>query len=174
MSTGQPLGREQLDLASAAPRIHGLGPHIVGNWDHNGVVIPNVSMQSGSSEGQPYDTKIVKHLVMACDIMLLQIHLAVLTALRYDARLNSQPTRPILGDARVILVVQLCSLLIERQFQAADLYNIEGGSSTSTPLSGTLPNLPLLTDRQAAIDFKAQVHPARIIGRLVDTCWSGL
>lgn len=150
--------REQLDLSSAAPRTHGLDPHIVGNWDHNGAVIPNVSMQSGSSEGQPYDTKIVKHLVMACDMMLLQIHLAVLIALRYDARLNSQPTGPILGDARVILVVQLCSLLIERQCQAVDLYNIEEGSSTSTPLSGTLPNLPLLADRQAAIDLKAQVQ----------------
>ncbi|ROW00107.1 hypothetical protein VSDG_03468 [Cytospora chrysosperma] len=119
--------REQLDLSSAAPRTQGLDPHIVGNWDHNGAVIPNVSMHSGSSEGQPYDTKVVKHLVTACDMMLLQIHLAVLTALRYDARLNSQPTGPILGDARVILVVQLCSLLIERQCQAVDLYNIEGG-----------------------------------------------
>ena len=150
--------REQLDLSSGAPGTHGPDPHIVGNWDHNGVVIPNVSMQKGSSEGQPYDTKIVKHLVIACDIMLLQIHLKVLIALRYDARLNSQPTGPILGEARVILVVQLCSLLVERQCQAVDLYNIKEGSSTSTPLSGTLPNLPLLTDGHPTVDLKAQVQ----------------
>lgn len=149
--------QEQREPTSAAPKAHRLDTHSAGTWGHNGVSIPDVSMQSGSSEGQIHDRKVVRYLGMACDMMLLRIHLAVLIALRYDARLHSQSTGSVLGDARVILVVQLCSLLIERQCQAVDMFNIEE-SPTPTPLSSTYPEQPLLTDRQPAIDLRTQVQ----------------
>ncbi|KAJ4419201.1 hypothetical protein N0V82_005108 [Gnomoniopsis sp. IMI 355080] len=149
--------KRSLGSNSGTPSIYKLNTHSAGNWGHNGVVLPDKAMQSGLSEGQAHDTKVVRHLVMACDMMLLRIHLAVLIALHYDARMPSQPTGSVLEDARVILVVQLCSLLIERQCQAVDLFNVEE-SSTPTPLSSTFPERPLLADRQAAIDLRAQVQ----------------
>ncbi|KAL8790219.1 MAG: hypothetical protein Q9213_000750 [Squamulea squamosa] len=90
--------------------------------------------KGSSSYARPssqYSNTVVHHLVIACHTLLLNIYVAVLIALQHDAdRWTSGGnadaaayTNPAaLADIRLVLAVQLCSYLIERQHQAVDLY----------------------------------------------------
>ncbi|KAL8862227.1 MAG: hypothetical protein Q9178_001234 [Gyalolechia marmorata] len=99
--------------------------------------------KGSSSYARPssqYSNTIIRHLVIACHTLLLNIYVAVLIALQHDAdRWNSGGLAgntdtdayldPVaLADIRLVLAVQLCSYLIERQHQAVDSY--------LSPLSG--------------------------------------
>ncbi|KAK4171884.1 hypothetical protein QBC36DRAFT_198313 [Triangularia setosa] len=92
-----------------------------------------------SSYGRPSSTEypstvvtVVRHLVIACHTLLLNIYIAVLIALQHDVDLRNSylPTAggtacaeaTALADMRLVLVVQLCSYLIKRQHQAVDMY----------------------------------------------------
>lgn len=117
----------------------------------------NGSYGSGRPNRQ-YSSTVVRHLVIACHTMLLEIFVTVLTALQQDADFRSTTTSSSssnsnssssnntnfntnstsnfnlpnsagdcttaapLADMRLVMVVQVCSYLIERQFQAVDLY----------------------------------------------------
>ncbi|OBT72925.1 hypothetical protein VF21_07782 [Pseudogymnoascus sp. 05NY08] len=82
---------------------------------------------------QCYST-VVRHLVIACHTLLLNIHAAVLIVLQHDVDLRSSyPSHKYveadadmdvtaLADIRLVLVLRLCSYLIKRQHQAVDLY----------------------------------------------------
>ena len=65
--------------------------------------------------------QIIRHRVMACEALLLEIYMAILNALQHDAFHGDSMNTTALGDIRLVLVVQLCSYLIERQQQAVDL-----------------------------------------------------
>lgn len=97
---------------------------------------------------------VMRHLVMACHTLLLNIYVAVLTALQHDADLRARsslptsihtninahsphPDEPALADIQLVMLVQLCSYLIGRQHQAVDSYLT--ASQISTP-SSQLPN----------------------------------
>ncbi|CAD6594623.1 MAG: hypothetical protein ASARMPRED_001308 [Alectoria sarmentosa] len=81
-----------------------------------------------------YSHTVVRHLVIACHTLLLNIHVAVLIALQHDALrwtsycsagnidADTRADAAALADIRPVLAVQLCSYLIERQHQAVDLY----------------------------------------------------
>lgn len=73
-----------------------------------------------------YPGAATRHLVIACHTLLLNIYLAVLTALRHDAALQkpslSLESCTSLANIHPVFVMQLCSYLIERQRQAVDLY----------------------------------------------------
>ncbi|KAL8721589.1 MAG: hypothetical protein Q9225_001753 [Loekoesia sp. 1 TL-2023] len=85
------------------------------------------SSSSTRPPGQYSDT-VVCHLVIACHTLLLSVYVAVLIALQYDAdqwsscRPAGNVDAAALADIRLVLPVQLCSYLIERQYQAVDLY----------------------------------------------------
>lgn len=85
-----------------------------------------------------YSDTVVHHLVIACHTLLLKIYVAVLVALQHDADLRSFSLLTGNADAgsdiRLVLVVQLCFYLIQRQYQAVDLY--------SSPRSGQHHDLP--------------------------------
>lgn len=121
-----------------------------------------------------YSTIVVRHLVIACHTLLLNIYVAVLTALQHEANKspcpyvrNSDEARTpaaALDDIRLVTVVQLCSFLIKRQYQAVDLY-ISAQSPQPAPqpnqLSGAYPSsLPLSTnaDRQVMSDLETEVQ----------------
>lgn len=82
---------------------------------------------------QCYST-VVRHLVIACHTLLLNIHAAVLIMLQHDVDLRSSYQShkyleadadmnvTALADIRLVLVLRLCSYLIKRQHQAVDLY----------------------------------------------------
>ena len=113
------------------------------------------------TESQSSNT-VVRHLVMACHGMLLSIYTAVLGVLQQDADLfngasspqglDADPTaKPIeengpLIDARLVVIVQLCSYLIKRQQQAIDAYlsPLEASAGTveglATPTTASPPN----------------------------------
>ncbi|KAF2258400.1 hypothetical protein CC78DRAFT_117692 [Lojkania enalia] len=63
---------------------------------------------------------ISRHLVMACEALLLEIYAAILTALQHEAYPADSMSGTALGNVRLVLVVQLCAYLIERQHQAVD------------------------------------------------------
>ncbi|MCJ1286796.1 hypothetical protein MMC26_006142 [Xylographa opegraphella] len=98
------------------------------------------------TESQSSDT-VVRHLAMACHGMLLSIYTAVLGVLQQDADSLSSascfqgpdtgPNAKVvkdndpLIDARLVVIVQLCSYLIKRQQQAVDAYLSPRESPTS-------------------------------------------
>lgn len=135
---------------------------------------PRPQQQTQASQ---YSNTVVRHLVSACHTLLLNVYVAVLTALQHDADLwrsnrSSGNTSPhpssssldglaggmagmmnsgdgtALADIRLVLVVQLCSYLIERQHQAVDLYL---SPEPTPPSSLSMAHDPALT--QQPTDF---------------------
>ena len=94
---------------------------------------------SGSQQHSHNTMQIIRHLVVACKALLLEIYMAVLTALQHDALHGASMNSTALGDIRLVLVVQLCSYLIERQQQAVDLCLAPQSSLSGLSESGTFP-----------------------------------
>ncbi|KAI0518344.1 hypothetical protein F5B22DRAFT_645109 [Xylaria bambusicola] len=69
-----------------------------------------------------YSDSVVRHLTTTCYTMLLNIYVAVLNALEYDARTGRLTNGANPGDMRLASIVQLCSYLLERQRKAMDTY----------------------------------------------------
>lgn len=77
---------------------------------------------------------VVRHLVIACHTLLLNIHVTVLIVLQHDADLRNyySPSKNVeadlymaataLADIKLVMVLRLCSHLITRQQQAVDSY----------------------------------------------------
>jgi hypothetical protein len=61
---------------------------------------------------------ITRHLIMACEALLLEIYASILMALQHEAYPSDTVSATALGNVRLVLVVQLCAYLIERQHQA--------------------------------------------------------
>ncbi|OBT61269.1 hypothetical protein VE03_09381 [Pseudogymnoascus sp. 23342-1-I1] len=107
---------------------------------------------------------VVRHLVIACHTLLLNIHVAVLIVLQHDANLRSSypPHKNVeadpymdataLADIRLVLVLTLCSYLIKRQQQAVDLY-----LSPQSPSSSSQENdLPIF--HQSSLDTSSAAN----------------
>ena len=131
---------------------------------------------SGSQQHCNNTRQIIRHLVMACGALLLEIYVAVLIALQHDAYHGVSMNTTALGDVRLVLAVQLCSYLIDRQQQAVDLclapqtllsplspLSVNGQFPQRFDLSGSqqqvLPG-PVLdtTDREVLSDLRNQVQ----------------
>jgi hypothetical protein len=103
-----------------------------------------------------WSNSIVRHMVMACHMLLLNTYLAVTMALQHalnkqklsqDAS-NAQALP--LGEVRTVMIVQLCGYLIQRQTQAVQTYLAPPKSKQSSDESA-LPNIsPLSLSDQAA------------------------
>lgn len=121
------------------------------------------SAQTHTKSQQPGHStiSIIRHLVMACDALLLEIYAAVLIALQHDAYPgDSLNNTTALGDVRLVLVVQLCSYLIERQQQAVDQC-FGPRIAQETDLSSSLPPGPVdldAADREALSELRRQVQ----------------
>ena len=94
---------------------------------------------SGSQQHSNNTMQIIRHLVMACEALLLEIYMAVLIALQHDAFHGASMNTTALGDVRLVLVVQLCSYLIERQQQAVDLCLAPQSLLSPLSISGVVP-----------------------------------
>ena len=81
--------------------------------------------------------QIIRHLVKACEALLLEIYMAILTAVQHDVSHHASGSTTSLGDVRLVMTVQLCSYLIERQNQAVDLYLAPQGPISPVSMSGT-------------------------------------
>ena len=91
---------------------------------------------------------VIHHLVITCHTLLLNIYIAVLITLQRNADLRSFRlsignvdadadvyTTALADDIRLVLVVQLCTYLTERQHKAVDLYLL-----TQSPPSSSQPH----------------------------------
>lgn len=144
------------------------------------------SSQSNSYFGQTNDTapkgiqqhhhhtmQIIRHLVIACEALLLEIYMAVLITLQHDAYPGGLMSTKALGDVRLVLVVQLCAYLIERQHDAVNSClapkSSSGQPSVNKPfpynldLSNSHQSLPTghvsdVADKEMLSDLKKQVR----------------
>lgn len=98
---------------------------------------------------------ITRHLIMACEALLLEMYAAILTALQHEAYPGDTGSATALGNVRLVLVVQLCAYLIERQHQAVGQCLIQANIQTHN-----LPSPPQAesSDTECLKDLKAQVQ----------------
>jgi hypothetical protein len=103
-----------------------------------------------------WSNSIVRHMVMACHMLLLNTYLAVTMALQHelDKQTPSQGASSAqalpLGEVRTVMMVQLCGYLIQRQAQAVQVY-LAPPSPTHSGDDSTLHNInPLSPSDQAA------------------------
>ncbi|KAL8649676.1 MAG: hypothetical protein Q9226_005474 [Calogaya cf. arnoldii] len=131
--------------------------------------------KGSSSYARPscqYSNTVVRHLVMACHTLLLNIYVAVLIALQHDADRwsssdNDAHVDPAaLADMRLVLAVQLCSYLIERQHQAVDSYLSPLSAPPNEGSGSQQPSSPGSTSahREVMTDLRMEVQQR--LGRL--------
>ena len=117
---------------------------------------------------------VVRHLVIACHTLLLNIHVAVLIILQHDADLSYPPhinveadsymDATVLADIRLVLLLRLCSYLIKRQQQAVGLYLSPQPSPTlpqenDPPISHQLNlDASAAANREAMSDLEIEVQ----------------
>lgn len=95
------------------------------------------------SKGQQdmHTARIIRHLVMACNALLLEIFAAVVTRLEHDTsteKPTSKTTTMVVGDLRLVLVAKICTYLTERQKAATDQFlgQVEAKDFDTTTLDG--------------------------------------
>ncbi|OQE40830.1 hypothetical protein PENCOP_c005G07188 [Penicillium coprophilum] len=130
--------------------------------------LPNGSGIAGRSVPCPNSgngtMQVIHYLVMACEALLLEIYVAVLVALQHEAYSSTNGT--VLGDVRLVLVVELCSYLIERQLQAVDSYLAPQNRLNPNMMGASIPgkfDIPggpenLDKDRDMLNDLRNQVQ----------------
>ncbi|KXG49111.1 uncharacterized protein PGRI_029810 [Penicillium griseofulvum] len=140
----------------------------VSGGDSGSLGLPNGSGIAGRSVPCPNTgngtMQVIHYLVMACEALLLEIYVAVLVALQHEAYSSTNGT--VLGDVRLVLVVELCSYLIERQLQAVDSYLAPQARLHPHIMSGPIPpkfDIPggpdsLDKDRDMLNDLRNQVQ----------------
>jgi hypothetical protein len=126
------------------------------------------SMSSGSKElssSAHWSNSIVRHMVMACHMLLLNTYLAVTMALQHavDKQEPSQDSENVprlpLGDVRTAMMVQLCGYLTQRQAQAVQAY-LAPPSSTGSSNESTSHNIGALSssDQEATEQLEKDVE----------------
>ncbi|KAL8754950.1 MAG: hypothetical protein Q9199_003989 [Rusavskia elegans] len=131
--------------------------------------------KGSSSYARPscqYSNTVIRHLVMACHTLLLNIYVAVLIALQHDADRWSSNDSDVhvdpaaLADIRLVLAVQLCSYLIERQHQAVDAYLSPPSAPPHEGSGSQQPSSPGSTTahREVMTDLRMEVQQR--LGRL--------
>ncbi|KAL7941949.1 hypothetical protein V8C42DRAFT_333147 [Trichoderma barbatum] len=108
-----------------------------------------------------YSNTVMRHLVIACHTLLLNIFVVVFTALQLDGDLRSSSRASVtpnsnggvdpeprpdagLADIRLVMIVQLCSYLTERQCRAVQSY--------LSPLSQSSSQQPSQVSSQQLLD----------------------
>ncbi|KAI4182071.1 MAG: hypothetical protein L6R41_006222 [Letrouitia leprolyta] len=130
------------------------------------------STDTGPSSNQ-YSETVVRHLVIACHTLLLNIYVAVLIALQKDADRGITcgsshdhcENVMALADIRLAMAVQLCSYLIERQFQAVDWHL---SPRLPTPTSQQ-PTPPVSTTADPAVMDDLKIEVQQRMARLRET-----
>ncbi|KAJ5963884.1 uncharacterized protein N7479_003760 [Penicillium vulpinum] len=83
-------------------------------------------------ESNPFDNAI-RHLCIGCYSSLINAYISVINILGHDVELSNHGEKAILGDIRLISIVQICSYLTERQNQAIGSYLFAESSTSVSP-----------------------------------------
>lgn len=117
-----------------------------------------------------YSHTVVRHLVIACHTLLLNIYVALLVALQREADRNlrlaasnadagdARMDAAAMTDIRLVTVVQLCSFLVQRQYQAVDSYLAPQTPSLSSGSSPPSPPLSTAASREVMSELEAEVQ----------------
>jgi hypothetical protein len=138
---------DPLPLATAGP----MTPQSVSTTSNTADLHPKDLPSSGH-----WSNSIVRHMVMACHMLLLNTYLAVTMALQHatDKQKLSQGASNAealpLGEVRTVMIVQLCGYLIQRQSQAVQAYLASPGSTQLSDESMLHNTNPLSSSDQAA------------------------
>jgi hypothetical protein len=114
------------------------------------------SSLKGLHSSTHWSNSIVRHMVMACHMLLLNTYLAVTMALQHalDKQKSSQNASNAqalpLGEVRTVMIVQLCGYLIQRQAQAVQAYLAPPNSIPSSDTAVLANTNPLSSSDQAA------------------------
>lgn len=106
---------------------------------------------------------IICHLVIACHTLLLNIYVAVLIALQHDVDLRtsylaSQCSGYLEGETQLVMVVQLCAYLLERQRQAVDIYFSPSPPTPPATQMMTPPTTPPTANREVVSHLEADIR----------------
>lgn len=106
---------------------------------------------------------IICHLVIACHTLLLNVYVAVLIALQHDVDLRSsyfsaKGTGYVEGETQLVMVVQLCAYLLERQRQAVDVYFTPSPPSPQSTQMMTPPTTPPTGNREVVSHLEADIR----------------
>lgn len=85
------------------------------------------TITEAESKGQQdiHTAPVIRHLVMACNALLLEIFAVVVTRLEHDTSTEkpiSRTTTMVVGNLRLVLVAKICTYLMERQRAATDQF----------------------------------------------------
>ncbi|KER00904.1 hypothetical protein AUEXF2481DRAFT_25182 [Aureobasidium subglaciale EXF-2481] len=139
-------------------------------------VSPSVgSIASTPSSGDSFrgpghrSSSMVRHMVMACHMMLLNVYLAVTMSLQHaiDSRNLTDDSTSIqsdpLGEVRTMVVVQLCTFLTERQAKAVQTFL----TRSSLPGPGSeRPDVSTLSDSDQAATKELEQDLSHRLARL--------
>ncbi|KAG6364985.1 hypothetical protein INS49_006590 [Diaporthe citri] len=112
---------------------------------------------------QSHCDMIINNFIMVCDSLLLEIYEAVVIALEHEIDGGDHPHGPVLGAVRWVLVIELCSHLIERQHQAVSLF-LTSARSQNALNSAQTGNLTQIgpgfepTSRERSIELKKRIQ----------------
>jgi hypothetical protein len=99
---------------------------------------------------------IMRHLIMACEALLLEIYVAILAALEHEACPVDLVNSTALGNVRLVLIVQLCAYVIERQHQVVGQCLAQNQNVSNMSSSGYFAQH--VTDRESLKSLKMQVQ----------------
>ncbi|PGH21387.1 hypothetical protein AJ80_03304 [Polytolypa hystricis UAMH7299] len=140
------------------------------------------SSSYGRASSQHSNT-VVRHLIIACHTLLLNIYVAVLIALQHDVDMrvssfagngdaDTYMDGAALADIRLVLVVQLCSYLVERQYQAVTVYLSSQSpppSSSSSSSSSQQHDLPGSTSPNSEVRGELEMEVQQRLAHLRQT-----
>jgi hypothetical protein len=118
-----------------------------------------------------WSNSIVRHMVMACHMLLLNTYLAVTMALQHatDKQKLSQGASNAealpLGEVRTVMIVQLCGYLIQRQAQAVQAY-LAPPTSTQSSDESMLHNINHLSSSDQAATKQLEQDVEQRLARL--------
>lgn len=116
--------------------------------------ISEPSLASHFPPGPHFSETVISHLVIACHTLLLNAYVAVLVALQHDVDLHHGH---LAGETQLVLIVQLCAYLLDRQNMATSEHfpaQSQPGSATPT-LSAPALTIP---DREAICKLEEDIR----------------
>lgn len=143
--------------------------------DAGGSLAPG-SMHAGQSSNDPTGAlniltpagnyshnTIICHLVIACHTLLLNVYVSVLIALQHDvdlrnSYLSAKCSGFLEGETQLVMVVQLCAYLLERQRQAVDIYFTPSPPSPGAAQMMTPPTTPPTANREVVSHLEADIR----------------
>lgn len=113
--------------------------------------------------GQYSHDTIICHLIVACHTLLLNVYAAVLIALQHDvdlrnSSLSARDSGSFEDETQLVMVVQLCAYLLDRQRHAVDVYFHPSSASPQPMQMMTPPTTPPTGNHEVVSRLEADIR----------------